>query len=413
VRILRIASGGDGIGTLADGRTVFVPRTAAGDLVTLKRVKLSKTFARAEADLVVEPSPDRIEPGCPHYLRDQCGGCQLQHLALPAQLAAKRSIVGEALRRIGKLEVEDPEIEPAAAVWGYRNKVTLTVADGGRRIGFHRQGRAGEVFDLERCLIADPALMELWAAVREHRALLPEHAEHVVLRRDREGGLHLIARVSGQTVWRSAALLHVALVRRGVPAVLWWVPEDGAARAVAGAAEPYPAAVFEQVHPAMGDLVRTWALGQLGDWEGMTAWDLYAGVGETSAKLQAGGATVESVEIDPRAVVEANRRGPDEGILRHAGRAEDVVPRLRPAGLVVTNPPRTGMDERVTDAIAANHPKKVAYISCDPATLARDLSRLLARLPASPPTRLAAVRAFDLFPQTAHVETVAILESDG
>ncbi len=410
VRILRIASGGDGVAALEDGRAVFVPRTAAGDLVTLRRVKLSKTFARAEIDRIMEPSPGRVEPGCPHYVRDQCGGCQLQHLTLPAQLAAKQAMVGDALRRIGKLEVEDPEIESAAAVWGYRNKVTLAVAEGGRRIGFHRQGRAGEVFDLERCLIADPALMELWTVVQEHRALLPENVEQVVLRRDRDGGLHLTARVRGQTVWRSAPLLHATLVRRGVPAVLWWVPEEGAPRAVAGAAEPYPAAVFEQVHPAMGDRVRAWALEQLGAWNGMSAWDLYAGVGDTSTLLLAGGATVDSVEVDTRAVVEATRRGPAEGIRRHAGRAEDLVPGLKPAQIVVTNPPRTGMDARVTEAIAAARPRRIAYISCDPATLARDLSRLLSGLPATPPPRLTALRAFDLFPQTAHVETVAILE---
>lgn len=388
---------------------MFVPRSAPGDLVTLRRVHLAKTFARAEIDRVVEPSPARVEPACPHYVRDQCGGCQLQHLSLPAQLAAKRAMVGEALRRIGKLDVADPEIEPAGAVWGYRNKVTLAVSEGAREIGFHRQGRAGEVFDLERCQIADPALMDLWTAVREHRALLPENAEHLVLRRDRDGGLHLTVRVRGQTVWRSASLLHKALVRRGVPAVVWWVPEEGAPRAVAGAAEPYPAAVFEQVHPAMGHRVRAWALEQLGEWEGMTAWDLYAGVGETSALLAAGGAAVESVEVDARAVVEANRRGPALGVRRHAGRAEDMVSTLKPAELVITNPPRTGMDARVSDAIVAARPRRIAYISCDPATLARDLARILPRFPASPPK----LRAFDLFPQTAHVETVAILEAAG
>ena len=390
-----------------------MPRTAAGDVVTLRHLKLAKSFARADVDLVVEPSPDRVEPACPHYGREQCGGCQLQHLSMPAQLAAKRAMVGEALRRIGKLEVDDPEIEPAEAVWGYRNKVTLTVSEGARQIGFHRQGRPGEVFDLERCLIADPALMDLWTAVREHRALLPDNAEQIVLRRDRDGGLHLTVRVRGQTVWRSAALLHVALVRRGVPAVLWWVPEAGAPRAVAGASEPYPAAVFEQVHPAMGDRVRAWTLAQLGELNGAKAWDLYAGVGETSALLAAGGAQVESVEVDARAVIEATRRGPEQAVRRHAGRAEDVAPTLPPTEVVVTNPPRTGMDARVTDAIASARPRCVAYISCDPATLARDLSRLLPRVPASPPWRLTALRAFDLFPQTAHVETVAIVESDG
>ena len=105
--------------------------------------------------------------------------------------------------------------------------------------------------------------------------------------------------------------------------------------------------------------------------------------------------------------------GPNRGCAGIAGRAEDIAPTLPPADLVVTNPPRTGMDPRVTDAIVAARPRRVAYLSCDPATLARDLSRLLPRFPASPPLRLAALRAFDLFPQTAHVETVAILEAEG
>jgi 23S rRNA (uracil1939-C5)-methyltransferase len=409
VRILRVATGGDGVGTLGDGRTVFVPRTAPGDLVTIRHVRLAKSFARAEVDHLEEASPDRVAPACPHYDRDHCGGCQLQHLSLAAQREAKRAMVGQTLRRIGRLQVEDPAIEPAELAWGYRNKVTLTVANGGRQIGFHRLGRAGDIFDLERCLIADPALMDLWAVVREHRALLPDAAEQVVLRRDREGGNHLTVRVRGQTAWQGAPPLHAALVRLGVPAVLWWEPEGGAPRAVAGAGEAYPSAVFEQVHPAMGDRVRSWALARLGDLAGKRAWDLYAGVGETSALLAAAGARVESVELDGRAVREAARRGPEHGVHRHVGRAEEVTPTLAAADVVVTNPPRTGMDGRVADAIAAAGPRTVAYISCDPATLARDLSRMLPRLPASPPMRLTALRAFDLFPQTAHVETVAIV----
>lgn len=410
VRILRIATGGDGVGTLPDGRTVFVPRSAPGDLVKLRHVRLAKSFARAEVAFLEEASPERTPPACPHYELDHCGGCQLQHLSASAQRAVKRTMVGEALRRIGRLEVEDPDIEPAGKAWGYRNKVTLTAVQGGRAIGFHRQGRPDEVFDLDRCLIADAALMDLWSVVREHRALLPDTVEQVVLRRDREGGRHLTVRVRGQTVWRAAALLHVALVRRGVPAVLWWEPEGGAPRAVAGAVEPYPAAVFEQVHPAMGERVRSWALAELGAVARLRAWDLYAGVGETSALLAAGGAEVESVEVDARAVREAMRRGPEQGVRRHVGRAEDVVPTLVGADVVVTNPPRTGMGASVTEAIAAARPRRVAYISCDPATLARDLGRLLSPGPTDWRPRLAALRAFDLFPQTAHVETVAILE---
>jgi 23S rRNA (uracil1939-C5)-methyltransferase len=130
-------------------------------------------------------------------------------------------------------------------------------------------------------------------------------------------------------------------------------------------------------------------------------WDLYAGIGETSAVLAAAGASVESVESDRRAVAEAERRGP--AARRHTGRVEDVLNELRPPELVITNPPRTGMDARVADALERLAPERVVYVSCDPATLARDLGRL-------PGFRVSDVRAFDLFPQTAHVETVVVLE---
>lgn len=410
MRIKRIAGGGDGVGTLEDGRTVFVPRTAPGDLVRLGHLRLSKTYARAVVQELVEPSADRVEPACPHYTRDACGGCQLQHLSMAAQLAAKQAMIGEALRRIAKLEVEDPEVEPAAEAWGYRNKVTLAVAAGGKVIGFHREGRPGDLFDMQRCHIADPALMELWAGVRAHRSLLPAALLQLVLRLDREGGRHLIARVEGQAAWNGARELHAALVGRGLEVVLWWEPEGGAPRAVAGSGEAYPAAVFEQVHPAMGDRVRHWALDALGDMAGLRAWDLYAGVGETTRLLAERGARVESVELDARAVREAERRGPEGGVRRRVGRAEEVAGSLSAAEVVVTNPPRTGMDARVIDAIARAAPARVAYISCDPATLARDLARLMAQGREGWRPRIAALCGFDLFPQTAHVETVVLLE---
>jgi 23S rRNA (uracil1939-C5)-methyltransferase len=170
---------------------------------------------------------------------------------------------------------------------------------------------------------------------------------------------------------------------------------------MAGADEAYPAAVFEQVHPAMGDRVRAHALDALGAVEGHRVWDLYAGLGETTAALVRAGASVESVESDRRAVAEAESRGPTAR--RHAGRVEDVLGDLKAPDLVITNPPRTGMDVRVVEALERLAPRRVVYVSCDPATLARDLGRL-------PGFRIADVRAFDLFPQTAHVETVVVLD---
>jgi 23S rRNA (uracil1939-C5)-methyltransferase len=151
----------------------------------------------------------------------------------------------------------------------------------------------------------------------------------------------------------------------------------------------------------MGDRVREFALHQLGDVGGRRVWDLYAGIGETTTQLAALGAQVESVELDRRAVGEAEARGP--AARRHVGRVEDVLRELRRPDLVVTNPPRTGMDERVSSELERLRPGRVVYISCDPATLARDLQRM-------PQLRLMLVQAFDLFPQTTHVETVAVLE---
>ncbi|MEO8227705.1 MAG: TRAM domain-containing protein, partial [Gemmatimonadota bacterium] len=110
VRVLRLAAGGDGVGRLEDGRTVFVPRTAPGDLVELARLRTHRRFARARVARVVEPAPERVVPPCPHYTADDCGGCQLQHLDPAAQREARRGFVGDALRRIGMVDVPDPPI---------------------------------------------------------------------------------------------------------------------------------------------------------------------------------------------------------------------------------------------------------------------------------------------------------------
>ena len=401
VEILRLAAGGDGIGKLSDGRTVFVPRTAPEDLVQIIDLREHKRFARARLDRVLRASPRRVEPRCPHYVRDDCGGCQLQHIDTEAQLGARRTFVGDALRRIAKREVADPPIAPAQTTYDYRTKLTLHADAGGRRIGLHRYDRAGQIFDLEWCHITVPVLMDLWQAVRALRRLLPPQLEQVVLRLDRGGGRHLVIRVGEGEVWSGAERLGREIQKRGAPATIWYQPHGGVARAVVGAGEAFPATVFEQVHPEMGDRVRDFAVTQLGDVTGKKVWDLYAGIGETTAELVARGAQVESVELDRRAVAEAERRGPMAR--RHSGRVEDLLPELKRPDLVITNPPRTGMDERVSSALERIRPQRVVYISCDPATLARDLQRLVS-------FQLMLVQAFDLFPQTTHVETVAVLE---
>ena len=402
VRIRAIATGGDGVGTLSDGRTVFVPRSVPGDLVVLGQVRLARRFARGRVTRLLEAASERVTPRCPHYDADDCGSCQLQHLSSEAQRAARRRLVGDALRRIGHLDADDPPLEPSGAEWEYRTKITLAARGG--RIGYHRLGQPGKVFELHQCSIARPELNRLWHALQAQRRLLPRDLDQLVLREDRSGGCHAIIRTSGGDAWTQGKQLGQLLAREGLSVVLWWEPAKGAARTVYGAREAYPVMVFEQVHPAMGDRARSYAVQELGELRGRQVWDLYAGIGETTRAMVALGATVESVEADPRAVRIAEQEGPATGVTRHVGKVEVLLPRLKPADLAVLNPPRSGLAEEVTVRLSDVPTSRLVYISCDPATLARDLSRLAAAY------SIQSVRAFDLFPQTAHVETVVRLE---
>jgi len=318
-----------------------------------------------------------------------------------AQLLSRRSFVGDAIRRLAKREVADPFIVPTELIYDYRTKVTLHVGEDGHRIGLHPYGRPDEVFDLEWCHITVPELMELWQVIRSLRQFLPPRLLQVVLRLDRGGGRHVVLRVGPGEVWSGFESLRRELERSGRPATIWYQPEGGAPRAVAGAAEAFPATVFEQVNPPMGDKVRSYAVDQLGDVADQRVWDLYSGIGETTVKLIERGALVESVESDRRAVAEAEARGPVAR--RHTGRVEDLLRELHKPDLVIANPPRTGMDERVSTELHRLAPGRLVYISCDPATLARDIQRMQR-------FRVMTLQSFDLFPQTTHVETVAVLE---
>ena len=395
VRIDRLATGGDGVGKLEDGRTLFVPRSAPGDLVEVSGLRLHKRFARGKVGRLVEEGPGRVAPLCAHYVRDQCGGCQLQHLDARRQVEAKQGIIGEALRRLGKLDVADPVVEMAAEPFGYRTKVTLTRGPGGV-FGFHRAGESDRVFALERCELMAPALQAGWERLRPLLRTLPADAERLVLRLDRSGAVHLVIETIGQRSWKADSLAVVGTV--------WWHPSAGAARVIAGgdARTAYPATVFEQVNPVMGDRVRSFAVLQAGNVHGVHCWDLYAGIGETTDLLLAGGASVESIEGDKRAVEVAAKRTP--GARRLAAKVEEAIRDLRRADLVITNPPRVGMDPMVVDHLASVRPRKLVYVSCDPATLARDVARL------GSGWKVTGLRGFDLFPQTAHVETVLTLE---
>jgi 23S rRNA (uracil1939-C5)-methyltransferase len=401
------------VGSLADGRTVFVARSAPGDLVELADLRPAKRFARARIGRLLEPGSERVTPPCPHYEADRCGGCQLQHLSETAQRDARRRILGDALRRIARLDLADPELEPSPRAWEYRTRITLTAqgtgprGPGTRHLGYHRLHEPDRVFDLLRCPLAVPELNAVWSSVREAKHALPPTLTRLVLRRERHSGgyrVHVVVRTGPGDAWTGASALGRALEAARTPAVIWWQPEAGAPRAMYGSSTAYPVAAFEQVHPEMAERVRAYALGELGPVEGRAVWDLYAGTGDASRALAARGATVESVERDARAVRAAERLGEPAGITRHAMPMAAAAGRLAPAWAALVNPPRTGLDPELTDRLVRESlAGGVVYQSCDPATLARDLTRLRSAY------QVTRVRAFDFFPQTAHVETVVTL----
>jgi 23S rRNA (uracil1939-C5)-methyltransferase len=409
VAVSGIATGGDGVGRLADGRAVFVPRTAPGERVRLRpqSVRMHKRYARGEVAEIVSAAATRVVAPCAHYDGECCAGCQLQHLAYSAQLDAKRDIVLDTLRRIGKIAVPEPTVVGAAEQWRYRTRIVLT-RTGSRTaaFGFARYDRPGAVFRLVDCQIADRRLVELWHALERHLDLLPERTVRVTLRLDREGARHLIAESPGEP-WRTADRLREAL-QEGAGVICWWHPVDGAARIVAGPATGCPPVALEADHPAMDGLVRDWAVECLGAVQNSVVWDLYAGIGDTSARLAAREASVVSVDADEQAVGWARRR-PElatqgDRVRIVAGRVEDVCPSLPDPQAVIVRPPPGGLHWDVALRLTNDPVAQLVYVSRDPATLARDLHRINVNY------ELRALRVFDAGPQTAQVETVVHLE---
>jgi len=399
LEIASIAAGGDGVAR-SEGIVVFVPRTAPGDVARVS-VARAKRFARGRLLSLDAPSPARVEPPCPHYTLDRCGGCQLQHLAYDAQREAKRAIIGDALRRIGRRAADDPVVEPSDAQWRYRRKLTLHLrrVASGWIAGLHPYDDPVEVFDLRDCPITDERVLAVWAELRPAFDALPRERALRVAVRLLEGGAAVT--VEGGRRWADPeALLSAA------PSVseIWWRPEEGTLRLVAARTHEHLAgAAFVQVNSGVAARLRERLLDRVRAYDPAHVVDAYAGTGATAVPLAEDGRRVTAIELD-RAAVESleTRLAPPSRVI--GGRVEAHIERALPADVVLLNPPRTGVDERVSAALEAQRGavRALFYVSCDPATLARDLARM-------PSYRLLGVRGYDMFPHTAHVETLCEL----
>jgi 23S rRNA (uracil1939-C5)-methyltransferase len=397
LRVESIAAGGDGVGRL-DGLAVFTPRTAPGELVDVA-VKQRGRMGRGRLVRILEPSPARVAPRCRHYDGDRCGGCQLQHLTIEAQLEAKQQIVQDAFSRIARRPVSKPDIVPSPRTWEYRSRLTLAMRwSGGRWImGLHSFDDVDHVFDLHECPITDPAVVAAWAAIRKSSRYLPRTSELRGTVRRTGDDLALI--LEGGDSWPAAREF---AQETPVLTAIRWRPAHGAARVVVDRrASGTPDASFDQVNQPVAAAARQELVERALSAGPTTAVDAYAGLGATAKLLADHGISVTAIESDEAAASFAASHLPAESRVI-AGRVEDEIAAALPADVVILNPPRAGVDARVTAALEAQPTRRLLYMSCDAATLARDVSRL-------PAYRVESLRAYDMFPQTAHVEVVCAL----
>jgi SAM-dependent methyltransferases related to tRNA (uracil-5-)-methyltransferase len=403
LEIESIAAGGDGVGR-NNGLVVFVPRTAPGELVTA-RINGRGTFARGTLRTITRPSNERIDPICPHYTQDKCGGCQIQHMSYLSQLRSKQRIIRDAIERIGKRRVDVSEVQGSEKEWRYRVKLTLAMKrqfSGEWIAGLHHFDDPSRIFAMVDCPITDERVVAAWHLVMKESKFFPGVPELRGSIRLTDDGLVFV--LVGGARWPNAPDFFESIPTL---AVVWWENEEGARKLIGDRRPPRslqpPSASFGQINPAVAGDLRQHVIRLVSSYSPTSVADAYSGTGETAIAFAEAGAKVTAIELDNDASRWCALRLP-EGSVSMRARVEEALPSVMPVEAVVLNPPRTGVDARVTEILqnADAKPKVVVYVSCNPATLARDIARL-------PAYRVVSLVPFDMFPQTAHVESVCEL----
>ena len=420
VTILSMAFKGYGVSRV-NGKVVFVPHTLRGEEALVEITEEKKTYALGKVIRLLKPSPWRVDPRCPYF--GQCGGCQWQHIDPTLQGEFKKEILLDILTRLGGLRHVPPiTVIPSAQPYRYRLRVQLKVQ--GEAIGYYEE-RSHRLVDIEQCVIAHPVVNRILEALRQSLPLisLMDEIEIHVSPEEEQGTLRLHPhRFSPETEHllrefqsRHPVLKGMTLVDRkkvrsfGDPFLHFTISFRGHAESRSLRLRTSPESFF-QVHLEQNQrLIQT-----VQDWADVQSHervlDLYCGVGNFTLPLAMAAREACGIEENPHAVEDARLNADQNRVSRCTfiqGRAEDVLKTI--AGetfeVVVLDPPRSGC-KRIVQQVTHLEPKRIIYVSCDPTTLARDL-----RLFSEKGYSLEDLRLLDLFPQSYHMEVVALLRS--
>jgi 23S rRNA (uracil1939-C5)-methyltransferase len=411
----------------AEGYVVFVSGALPGDRVRARLDRAKRDFGEARVIELIDASPDRVPDRCLHD-GEPCPGAPWQGLPYERQLSEKARLVEDALRRLGGLDgFELERIDPAVEPWRYRNKLEYSFGErnGELVLGFHRRGSWAEVIDAEDCLLASERNNAARNRVREwaRAERIPPYD-----RRTRSGVLrNLVVREGMRTGQVQTRLVTSPASFAKPPVDLHTVidgPGDGTEgptgalgredleEELAGLRLSISHTAFLQTNTAMAERL----YGIAADYAGLSGtervFDLYCGIGTIALALSPGAGEVWGIEVAPRAVADAERNARHNGIANAHFVAADtrlgIRPLLERAGkpaVVVVDPPRAGLSKKVVRRVLECEPRRIVYVSCNPTTLAPNASQLV-----EAGYRLRRVKPVDMFPQTPHVECVALLE---
>jgi len=396
--------GGDAMGRLADNRAVFVPFGLPGERVSVRLTDEKKNFARGEIVEILEASKDRITPKCKHF--GECGGCHYQNLSYEKQLIAKTEILIDQLKRIGK--IENPPVKPMVASfnpWNYRNHVQFSLDRDGK-LGFQKSN-SNRVVPITECHMPEASINEFWPQLEFE----PEtDIERVSLRAGADDDLLVVLESESPEppeleIEAGISIAHVYEENTVVIA-----GNDHIVIRVLDRDFKVSAASFFQVNTAMAEKMVQHLLTCLPVSLSTTLLDVYCGVGLFSAFFASKCKTVIGIEASESSCEDfAVNLDEFDNVELYEGLAEEVLPGLvgqvGDLPYVVVDPPRAGLDKAVIDGILNLNPSLIAYVSCDPSTLARDAARLI-----NGGYKLKEVAPFDLFPQTYHIESISLFE---